>query len=192
MTETALLTPRVALELIAHEGLIQELYKDSEGISTWSIGITNASGHNVDRYKDNPQPIQKCLEIYLWLLETNYIPAVLRAFTGHELTEEQFAAALSFHYNTGAIEKTSWVTLFLDGKPAESETFLRTHYLNNGDLQERRDKEADLFFHGKWVGTGCATVYKVNKPSYTPNWGSAQQVDVTKEIEALLGNGSCA
>jgi GH24 family phage-related lysozyme (muramidase) len=181
------LTARGVAELAGHEGLLYEAYKDSVGVWTWGIGVTNASGHEVyPRYKDQAQTLSKCLEVYIWLVEQNYLPAVRTAFKGRELSEAQLHAALSFHYNTGAIGVTSWVPMFLNGDLAGSENFLRTHYLNGGDLQDRRNKEADLFFHGKWSGNGKVTTYQVSKPSYAPNWGSAKAVDVTAELGALL------
>lgn len=33
---------------------MREWYKDSKGIGTWGIGVTNASGQAVNRYKDDP------------------------------------------------------------------------------------------------------------------------------------------
>jgi lysozyme len=75
------LTPRIALELIAHEGIVTEAYKDSVGVWTWSVGITDASGHKVfPRYKDKPQPLEHCIGVYLWLLREKYLPPVLAAF----------------------------------------------------------------------------------------------------------------
>ena len=62
------ITERVALELIQHEAIVQEAYKDSKGIWTWGVGVTSASGHSVERYKDNPQPLAKCLAVEVWLL----------------------------------------------------------------------------------------------------------------------------
>ena len=97
------ITPRIAAELIAHEGIVREAYKDSVGVWTWSIGVTDASGHLVGRYKDNPQSLERCFEIFEWLLRTRYLPAVQEAFAGHELKEHELGGALSFHYNTGAI-----------------------------------------------------------------------------------------
>lgn len=180
------LTPRVALELVGHEAIVQEWYKDSVGVGTWGIGVTNASGHRVDRYKDNPQTIERCLEVYVWLLRTRYIPDVLKAFAGRTLTETQFAAALSFHYNTGAIGKTQWVRDFLAGRPADARAFLISHYTNGGTLTERRLKEAALFFDGKWSQDGKATVFPVAKPSYTPKWSGAKRIDITGDIAKAL------
>ena len=86
------LTARIAKELIEHEAIVREAYKDSKGIWTWSVGVTSASGHTVfPAYKDNPQTIRKCLEVYIWLLRKKYIPAVEAAFAGHALTQATIA-----------------------------------------------------------------------------------------------------
>lgn len=180
------LTARVAQELISHEAIVQEAYKDSQSIWTWSVGITNASGHAVyPRYKDNPQTIEKCLEIYVWLLNKNYIPGVEKAFAGHPLSEAQFAAALSFHYNTGKIGSATWVGKWKSGdRPGADAAFMS--YNKPAAIIGRRTKERDLFFHGTWSNHGKATVYPVSKPSYHPNWGGAHQVDVSAILTKLI------
>jgi lysozyme len=182
------LTPKVALELIGHEAIVPEAYKDSEGVWTWGIGVTNASGHSVDRYKDNPQPIERCLEVYLWLLREKYIPSVIKAFQGFILTEAQFAAALSFHYNTGAISKATWVKKVKAGDmEGGGRAFME--WRKPPEIIERRQKECDLFFDGRWSQDGRATVYDVRKPSYSPNWKTARRVDVSAALMRLMRGG---
>lgn len=185
------LTARTASELVGHEAIVLEWYLDNAKppVGTWGVGVTNASGHSVDRYKDNPQTIARCLEVYVWLLNTNYIPDVRKAFAGCKLTEAQFAAALSFHYNTGAIERTDWVKLFKAGKMKAARDFLESHYLNDGDLTERRAKEAALFFDGTWSGDGTARVIPVSKPSYTPSFRRAERVQLLGMLQAMLPAG---
>jgi lysozyme len=177
----AKLTLRVAMEVINHEAIVQEAYKDSKGIWTWGIGVTNASGHNIDRYKDNPQSIGRCIAVYLWLLETNYIPAVLRAFKGYELSEAQFAAAVSFAYNTGKIETASWPKLVKQGRMAEARNSM-LEWRNPPEVFERRKEEVDLFFNGNWSNDGTTTVWPVSKPAYRPNWSKGRKVNVQAEI----------
>lgn len=184
------LSVRIVLEVAHHEAIVQEMYLDSEGVRSWAMGVTNASGHNVDRYKDNPQPMRKCVEVSVWLMRTKYLPSVLRAFGGRQLTEAQLAAALSFHWNTGAIERTDWVKLFLAGKLSEARAFLVSHYLNGGDLTARRKAEAALFFDGIWSNDGTTTVYDVAKPGYRPKWSSARRVDISADVAAVLGASS--
>lgn len=181
------LTVPIFLEMAHHEAFVQEAYKDSEGIWTWAMGVTNASGHKIDRYKDNPQSLENCIDVSIWLLRTHYLPEVLGAFKGRTLTESQLAAALSFHWNTGAIAKTNWVTMFLAGDHSGARRFLETHYLNDGDLTARRKAEAALFFDGVWSNDGKTTLYEVSKPSYSPKWSSARRVDISGMVRAALG-----
>jgi lysozyme len=183
----ATLTVRAALALAKQEAIVREWYLDSENVGTWGIGVTNASGHNVDRYRNNPQSIERCLEVYLWLIHTRYLPDVEKAFAGHDLTENELAAALSFHYNTGAIENTSWVKLFLAGQRKQARIFLETHYLNGGALSRRRRQEAALFFDGTWPGaTGTVLVYPVRKPNYKPDFSHPQAVDIRADMEKAM------
>ena len=186
------LTVRAMCELVGHEAIVREWYLDNAKPprGTWGIGVTNASGHGVDRYKDNPQPIEHCLEVFVWLVRTRYLPPVLKAFAGYPLTEAQIAAALSFEYNTGAIANTEWVPMVLAGQMAAARTFLETHYLNGGVLQDRRKKEAALFFDGAWSGDGTANVYPVRKPSYTPDFAHPTRIDITAPMAAAMGAGA--
>jgi lysozyme len=182
------LTERTVIEIVEHEAIVLEAYKDSVGVWTWSVGITSKSGHDVTGYKDAPQTLAHCLAVYIWLLREKYLPPVLKAFTGHPLTENQLAAAVSFHWNTGAISKTEWVPLFKAGKIAQARQFLLTHYLNGGDLTSRRKAEAALFFDGNWIGDGTVIVWPVKKPSYTPNWSKPQMVDIRAAVKEALAS----
>lgn len=182
-----MLTSRGAKEIISHEGIVQEAYKDSKGVWTWSVGITNASGHQVyPRYLDNPASLERCLEIYIWLLRFRYIPDVEHAFAGHALSEAQFHAAVSFHWNTGKIGTASWVPLWKTGQIAKARSNFLS-YKKPPEVVPRRQKEAALFFDGVWSGDGKANVYPVRKPSYAPNWGGVRRVDVSAIIDALIG-----
>jgi GH24 family phage-related lysozyme (muramidase) len=110
------------------------------------VGVTNASGHQVHpRYLRNPQTLTRCLEVYEWLVRTKYLPEVRAAFGRIQLNEHQLAAALSFHWNTGAIARASWVRSFRDGNIAQA----RREFMNWSKPKEiigRREAERDL--HG--------------------------------------------
>lgn len=178
------LTPRIALELLAHEGLVREAYRDSQGIWTWSVGITNASGHRVHpRYQDKPQPIEHCLGVFLWLLRTRYLPPVVAAFGCHEPSEHELGAALSFHYNTGAILRADWCRQFVARDPERA----RAAFLNWAkpvEVLPRRRRERDLFFDGTWSGDGTVLLYEVAKPSYRPVRG--RRVDIAEVVTRLF------
>lgn len=182
------LTPRIALELIAHEGIVTEAYKDSVGVWTWSVGVTDASGHKVfPRYKDKPQPLEHCIGVYLWLLREKYLPVVLAAFGPHDPTEAELGAALSFHWNTGAIARASWIGRFVAGDVAGARKAM-LDWARPASLFARRKKEQALFFDGKWSQDGTAVVYRVAKPSYQPLGG--KRVEVGALVEGLFAGAS--
>ena len=179
-------TAQVALEVASHEALIRQAYKDSVGVWTWSIGITSASGHEVERYIDNPQTLERCLEIYVWALE-KYAKAVRVAFEGHELTEEQFAAALSFHYNTGGINRASWVKHWKAGRMAQARrTFMA--WRKPAEIIPRRQAECDLFFDGTWSNKGTIPEYTRVNSKHGPVWSSRVEVEACEALEALLSD----
>jgi lysozyme len=167
------LTPKVVNFLASLEGLVLEAYKDSVGVWTAFLGVTNQSGHEVyPRYKDNPQSMEKALEVSIWLLRTKYLPAVVKAFP-NGLNEAQLAAALSFHWNTGAISRVDLPEDFM-------------HWTSHGSLTNRRQMELDLFTKGQWPKDMTVPIYPVNKPSYSPSFRKGKRVDLTAEITAAL------
>ncbi|MFD2235924.1 lysozyme [Aureimonas populi] len=182
------ITYRTALEIASHEAIVRQAYKDSVGVWTWSVGLTNATGHNVERYIGKPQTMEHCLRIYVWALEEKYAPAVRKAFAGHTLTEAQFAAALSFHWNTGAISRASWVRLWKEGKIAEAKKAFMD-WSRPAEIVPRRQKERDLFFDGKWSNNGTITEYTRVAASGTPVWSSAMRVNIEADLRVALGQG---
>ena len=170
----------VALEVASHEAIVREAYKDIKGIWTWSIGLTNASGHNVERYIDKPQTLQHCLAVYVWALE-KYAKDVRAAFT-RPLTQKQFAAALSFHYNTGAIKRATWVKSFNAGDTAKAKKEIM-NWSTPKAIIARRTKERDLFFDGKWSNKGSILEYQVsgNKLPVSP-----KSINIETELKAAF------
>jgi len=136
------------------------------------------------RYKDNPSSIARVFEVFEWLVREKYTAPVQRAFRFEPLSEEQFAAALSFHYNTGAIERATWVKSWLKGdrKAARAEIL---NWARPVSILGRRRKEQALFFDGKWSSDGTALEYSVAKPSYTPV--KPKRIEVMSHIEVALG-----
>ena len=161
------ISQRGAIELASHEGVVLEAYLDSKSVWTWGIGVTDASGHKVARYKDKPSTIERAVEVFEWLLDMQYVPDVLDAFEGRVLTEAQLAAAVSFHYNTGAIERATWPRLWLNGKVPEARASFMA-WRNPPEIIGRRTKEAALFFDGKW-GHGVGKVHPVPNQHYRPD-----------------------
>ena len=175
-----------AMEITGHEGIVKEAYKDSVGVWTWSIGITSASGHSVERYIDNPQTVERCLEVFIWMLDTSFADDVRETFEGYPLTKEQFTAALSFHWNTGGIEKALWVDSFKAGNMELSKQQFM-NWSSPPEIIPRREKERDLFFDGKWSqDPRVATIWPVMKPSYRPDFGNGEAVDIFDDMTTVI------
>jgi lysozyme len=151
------------------------------------VGITDASGHRVARYRDNPQPLERCLEVFVWLLTTRYLPAVLAVFGAFEPNEHQLAAALSFHYNTGAVARASWLRHFLAGEADAARRALLA-WRHPPEVMPRRRRERDLFFDAQWAGDGTVAVYEVAKPGYRPV--RPRRVEVDPLLAGMLGSAA--
>ena len=55
-----------------HQPLAREAYKTGKDVWSWSVGITNSSGHKVaPTYKDNPASLKRCLEVFELPVETD-------------------------------------------------------------------------------------------------------------------------
>lgn len=178
------LTYRAALEIAAHEALVRQTYKDSVGVLTWCVGMTNATGHKVERYIRKPAPLQHCMNVFVWALRA-YARQVDEAFAGHRLNEHQYAAALSFHWNTGAIKRAAWVQHWKAGRVAEARAAFM-NWVTPKEITGRRQKERDLFFDGRWAGDGTMVEYTRVRPNMTPDWSSAKRVSVQEELRAAF------
>lgn len=143
------LTPKMVQYLAHEEGMVLQAYLDSENVWTWALGVTNRSGHRVyPRYWNNPQSLEHCVDVSVWLIKNEYWPAVDKALPPGA-TEAQAAAALGFHWNSGRF-------------PKYAKNFAKSVEIRNkGDLDERRAREQDLWFKGKWPPNLDCPVYPV-------------------------------
>lgn len=179
------LTKNIVMEVASHEGIIRQAYKDSVGVWTWSVGLTSQSGHLVERYIDNPATLERCLDVWIWAMQ-KYANEVEHAFD-KPLTEAQFAAALSFHWNTGAIKSATWVKDFNAGRVNDAYRNIM-NWKKPPEIIPRREAERDLFFNGVWSNDGTMTEYTKVSPNYNPVWSSARKIKVDSILEDLLGD----
>jgi len=171
----------VAMEVASHEALVRQTYVDSVGVRTWCVGMTSATGHDVDRYIDKPASLQHCMNLYVWALD-RYADGVREAFRGVELTKAQFTAALSFHWNTGAIGRATWVRHFRAGRMEAAQRAFMS-WIKPPEIAGRRRKERDLLFHGKWSSNGTMLEYTRVTSRMTPDWKSGKRISVAEELK---------
>jgi len=79
----------------------------------------------------------------VWLLQTRHLPVVVAAFGPFRPAEHQLAAALSFHWNTGAIQRAAWLKRFLDGD-AQGAREAILDWRRPPEILPRRRREPDL------------------------------------------------
>jgi len=186
------------MEILCHEAIVREAYRDSVDVWTWGVGITEMSDHTIlPRYKDQPQTLRWCLEVFIRVLRGKYIPAVNACFAGHTLSESQFGAALSFQYNTGGLSQASWAREWKCGDVEQArQSFML--WRKPAQIISRRRGECALFFDGVWSHEsdegsdqtpGTVDEYSVCKPSYLPNPESKTPVPVRSLLDDLLGCG---
>lgn len=178
------LTANIAAQLAHHEGLVVQAYLDVGDVWTWGIGVTAASGHDVSRYINAPAPYATCLQVFAQLLAKTYLPTVHIAFEGYALSEAQLGAALSFHYNTGAIQTAAWVPLVKCGKTDAAKAAIM-EWCRPAQVTARRAQERDLFFDGTWTHGYEVPVLDVDT-HHRPDPQTLRRINMRTEFEALF------
>jgi lysozyme len=167
------------MELISHEGIVLTPYYDSKGILTWGVGHTAMAGDPTPAKQwGRTAPLKEVFEVFRKDVE-RYAGQVRLAFTA-PLSQAQFDAAVSFHFNTGAISKATWVKKFNAGDMAGAKKSFMD-WRKPAEILPRRKKEFDLFFGGIYSGGGQATVYPANEAG-TVQWGKGRKVDLAAAL----------
>lgn len=165
-------------ELLSHEAIVLMPYKDSVGVWTIYGGHTAAAGSPVPAKmpKGVAQPIEKGLAVFERDL-AKYEARVRKAFTA-KLSQAQFDAAVSFDYNTGAIDKATWVKRFNAGDELGArEAFM--WYRKPAAIVPRREREFALFFESEYSGDGKVSVYTATKAGAV-EWSKGKRVDLAR------------
>lgn len=126
-----------------HEGVVTKAYRDSVGVWTIGVGHTAAAGP--------PMPVRgmtvtrdQALEIFARDLG-KFEVRVGKALPG--VPQHAYDAGASFDFNTGAINRASWVSAYLAGKLEDA----RARFLSWNKpavIRGRRRDEARLLFDG--------------------------------------------
>lgn len=154
-------TSAQGLAALEHEeGVVLRAYRCPAGIWTIGAGLTAASG--VVRPKAGMVITrEEASRLLAAALERNYEPRVRRAMQAPE--QHEFDAGVSFDFNTGAIQKASWVKLWMNNAaPATIRAALAKWNKGGGKvlpgLVKRRHREAEMLLKG---------IYPVAAPAQT-------------------------
>jgi len=152
------MSERGLLDLVADEGEVLTAYKDVVGVWTIGVGLTSASGviKPVAGMKIGKEESRRLLRL---ALERNYEPTVSK--TMGPVKQHVFDGSTSFHFNTGAIARASWVSKFKAGAMAAARTSFLSWNKGGGriirGLELRRQREWATISTGKYH-TGPAVV----------------------------------
>jgi lysozyme len=168
------------MEIIAHEAIVLTPYRDVKDI--WTIGVGHtamAGGINPVKFKG-----QLTLAGALHIFRTDlakYERRVSKAFT-RALMQHEFDAAVSFDFNTGAIDRATWVETFNTGN-LELAIQQIMNWQKPPQIIPRRQKEQLLFASGKYSANGSAIIYPATK-SGAVLWKQGKSVDLTQLLNA--------
>lgn len=167
------------------EGNVLRAYLCPAGKWTIGMGLTAASGV-VNPKAGMVITAQQSRDLTKKALAAKYEPRVALVMTGAR--QHEFDAGVLFDWNTGAIQKASWVPLWARkaGKAAISEKF---RLWNKGGgkvlpgLVKRRERELRILFDGIYPVTGEPT-----RPSVSiARW--VMQLDFSEKLAALSAFG---
>lgn len=150
--------------LAVHEGIVPGPYRDSVGVWTYGIGHAETSGRMPNpRTMPRGMPdnldaeLRRVIEVFKADIEV-YAAAVRRAVKV-PLEQHEFDAAVSFHYNTGAIARATWVKQWNAGdKTAARKSIM--NWRKPPEIIGRRTAERDLWATGDYGG-GRVNVWRV-------------------------------
>lgn len=172
--------------LSQEEGDVLRAYRCPAGVWTISRGLTAASG--VVTPRAGMIITQAESDRLFDLALTRYEPAVTTEMPGAK--QPAFDAGVSFHWNTGAIRKASWVQLWREKAPRAVIRAALVVWNKGGGkvlpgLTARREREALMLLNGIYPGGLAAT-----PPLVYARWGlmmSGAEITAAREGFRLLG-----
>jgi lysozyme len=147
------MSDRGLLALARHEGIVPAPYLDVKRVWTFGVGHTAAAGAPDPGRMSRGMPadldagIREALRLFRADL-VRYEADVLRAVTV-PLAPHEFDALVSFHFNTGAVERAA-LTRALNAGDRAGAAAAFMNWLRPASLRARREAERDLFLHGRY------------------------------------------
>ena len=149
--------------LTEHEGLVLHPYNDSKGYATVGIGHLIGYRNVTAQDKANWSGLTKqgALDLFKQDLSGKYEVGV-KQLVKIPLTQSQYDAIVSFHYNTGALGKSNFLQSLNENKPNGD---LMLHFKKPAEIISRRKDEVKLFNTGQYENKGTPVKLKDFKPN---------------------------
>ncbi len=176
---TKLVTPKQAAFVASLEGVVQGPYRDSVGVLTFGVGHTAAAGppDPATMRPNQDQSLSYVFNVFRMDLQryANEVDAAIKV----PMSEAERGAAISFHYNTGAIARATWVKQWNMGYKQRAIASIM-NWGRPPEIIPRRQRERDLLASGEWGDLHC-TVYRARDRKV--QWGSAYRLDPMPYLE---------
>ncbi|MFN4172764.1 MAG: lysozyme, partial [Pseudorhodobacter sp.] len=135
-----------------HEGVVLRAYRCPAGVWTIGAGLTSASGVVKPKAGMVISKVEATRLLQL-ALRQNYEPGVTAAMPAAR--PHEFDAGVSFHFNTGAIGRATWVKRWREKASANVITAGLMSWTKGGGkvlpgLVRRREDEARMLLQGKY------------------------------------------
>lgn len=177
-------------DIVAHEAIVTSKYKDSVGVWTIGIGHTASAGHPDPQAVQGHLSIDDVMEIFISDI-AKFERRVEDAFDV-PLSQAQFDAAVSFDFNTGAIDRATWVEQVNHGDIVKA----RASFMNWRKPKEiipRREKERDLFFDGIYASHGKVKIFPATAKGKI-QWSKGQVIElptIDRDDVCKMIDGAC-
>ena len=152
-------SPQGVAFIAAHEGIVPAPYFDSVGVLTWGVGHTSAAGPPepasmpMDMPANLDAAVTEALRVFARDLER--YAAEVEQTVNVPMAQHEFDAAVSFHYNTGAIGRATWVDQWNAGKKAAAGGSIM-NWSKPPEIIPRRKAEQTLWRTGDYGKTTAA------------------------------------
>ena len=134
--------------IMRHEGIVPGPYFDSVGVQTYGVGHTAAAGDPdpADMPAGMPEDLDKELRRVFDVFDDDLLKYEMDVHNAIKVpvTQHEFDAAVSFHYNTGAIGRATWVKSLNAGDRAKAAKEIM-NWTKPEEIIPRRQAEQRLF-----------------------------------------------
>lgn len=166
------------IEIASHEGIVTAPYLDSVGVWTIGVGHTAAAGPP-DPKTSGDITVAEAIDLFRRDI-AKYERGVDKALGGVKVAQHEYDALVSFHYNTGAVGRATWVKSLKRGDKVAAANQIM-NWRKPPEIVGRRKKEQNLLRLGVYSSGGKANVYPAVNGKV--QWSKAKVVDVEKLID---------
>ena len=174
--------------LIGHEGIVPGPYRDTVGVLTYGVGHTAAAGAPDPAKMPTGMPADldgALTEVFRVFRKdlAKYEADVNRAIKV-PVSQHEFDAVVSFHFNTGAIHRASWVKSLNKGDRVKA-TAQFMNWVKPREIIPRREQERHLFATGEYP-TSRINVWRVGTDRRVI-WQVARTLSPQEALQLLRG-----